>query len=58
VVVDGERAFLSSANFSVRAQEHNIEAGVLLEDPSFAGHMARQWNGLVSASLVIEHPAQ
>ncbi len=55
VVVDGQRAFLSSANFSVRAQEHNIEAGVLLEDPSFAGHLARQWNGLVSANLVIEH---
>lgn len=55
VVVDGERAFLSSANFSVRAQEHNIEAGVLLQDPSFAGHLARQWNGLVQAGLVIEH---
>lgn len=54
VVVDGEKAFLSSANFSVRAQEHNIEAGVLLHDPSFARHLARQWLGLVEAGLVVE----
>lgn len=54
VVVDGERAFLSSANFSVRAQEHNIEAGVLLHDPAFARHLARQWLGLVEADLVVE----
>lgn len=54
VVVDGERAFLSSANFSVRAQEHNIEAGVLLHDAGFASHLARQWLGLVDAGLVVE----
>ena len=54
VVVDGVRAFLSSANFSVRAQEHNIEAGVLLEDPAFAHHLARQWLGLIEADLVVE----
>ena len=56
VVVDGERAFLSSANFSVRAQEHNIEAGVLLHDPAFALHLARQWLGLIEADLVVEAP--
>lgn len=54
VVVDGERALLSSANFSVRAQEHNIEAGVLLHDPVFASHLARQWLGLIDAGLVLE----
>lgn len=54
VVVDGERAFVSSANFSLRAQEHNIEAGVLLSDPTFAHHLARQWLGLVEADLVVE----
>lgn len=54
VVVDGARAFVSSANFSLRAQEHNIEAGVLLEDRAFAHHLARQWLGLVEADLVGE----
>ncbi len=55
VVIDGRRAFLSSANFSVRAQEHNIEAGVLLEDPPFAMHLARQWLRLIDADLVVEY---
>jgi phosphatidylserine/phosphatidylglycerophosphate/cardiolipin synthase-like enzyme len=54
VVVDGARAFVSSANFSLRAQEHNIEAGVLLDDRAFAHHLARQWLGLVEADLVAE----
>ena len=54
VVVDGKKAFLSSANFSERAQERNIEAGVLLHDPSFAHHLARQWLGLIEAGLVVE----
>ena len=54
VVVDGERAFLSSGNFSVRAQEHNIEAGVLLDDAAFALHLARQWVGLIEVGLVAE----
>jgi phosphatidylserine/phosphatidylglycerophosphate/cardiolipin synthase-like enzyme len=54
VVVDGEVAFVSSANFSVRAQEHNIEAGVLLHDRAFALHLARQWLGLIEAGLVME----
>ncbi len=32
VVVDGARAFVSSANFTQRGQERNIEVGVLIED--------------------------
>jgi phosphatidylserine/phosphatidylglycerophosphate/cardiolipin synthase-like enzyme len=54
VVVDGRDAFVGSANFSVRAQEQNIEAGVLLKDATFAHHLSRQWMGLIEAGLVIE----
>ena len=36
VVVDGQRAFVSSANFTMRGQERNIEVGVLLHDKYFA----------------------
>ena len=32
VVVDGAQTFISSANFTQRAQERNIEVGVLIED--------------------------
>ncbi len=54
VVVDGARAFVSSANFTQRAQEHNIEVGVLVTDASFASFLAGQWLGLVDAGLVRE----
>ncbi len=52
VVVDGARAFVSSANFTQRGQERNIEVGVLIADPSFASYLAGQWLGLVEAGLV------
>jgi phosphatidylserine/phosphatidylglycerophosphate/cardiolipin synthase-like enzyme len=54
VVVDGECALITSANFTRRAQEQNTECGVFLEDPMFALHLARQWMGLIDAGLVIE----
>jgi hypothetical protein len=52
VVVDAKRAFVSSANFTQRAQERNIECGVLLDDPPFAEHTASQWLRLIEAGLV------
>lgn len=54
VVVDGEVALVTSANFTLRAHEQNTECGVLLEAPAFAHHLARQWLGLVEAGLVVE----
>ena len=54
VVVDDDRAFVSSANFTQRGQERNIEAGVLLHDRYFATHLARQWLGLIDAGHVRE----
>ena len=56
VVVDGARAFVSSANFTQRGQERNIEVGVLIADPSFASYLAGQWLGLVEGGLVGEWP--
>jgi phosphatidylserine/phosphatidylglycerophosphate/cardiolipin synthase-like enzyme len=54
VVVDDDRAFISSANFTDRGHERNIETGVLLHDPLFAASLARQWLGLISAQHVGE----
>ena len=65
VVVDGARAFVSSANFSnrwggvratvtnftQRGQERNIEVGVLIEDAGFAAALAGQWLGLIEVGL-------
>jgi phosphatidylserine/phosphatidylglycerophosphate/cardiolipin synthase-like enzyme len=55
VVVDGARAFVSSANFTQRGQERNIEVGVLVEDPSFASYLAGQWLGLIDAGIAGEY---
>ena len=52
VVVDGERAFVSSANFTLRGQERNIEVGVRIDNQQFALHLARQWLSLVEAGHV------
>lgn len=52
VVVDNKRAFVSSANFTMQGQERNIEVGVLLDDPRFAAHLARQWMALGESGLV------
>jgi hypothetical protein len=54
VVVDGESALITSANFTRRAHEQNIECGVLLRDTVFAHHLSRQWVGLVESGLMIE----
>ena len=54
VVVDGARAFVSSANFTERGQERNIEVGVVIRDASFARQLAGQWLGLIEAGLVGE----
>jgi hypothetical protein len=52
VVVDGQRSFISSANFTEQAQERNIECGVLLDDPHFAEIVGGQWIRLIEAGLV------
>lgn len=52
VVVDDERAFVTSANLTEAAQERNIEAGVLLEDPIFARALRMQFESLVDRGYV------
>ena len=47
VVTDGRWTLLTSANFTEAAQERNIEAGVLLDDPTFAQRVTRQFDLLV-----------
>lgn len=51
VVIDGERAFVTSANFTEAAQERNIEAGILLHHPSIAKSLCSQFDSLVAAGM-------
>lgn len=47
VVTDGRWTLLTSANFTEAAQERNIEAGVLVDDPRLAARVTRQLDELV-----------
>jgi phosphatidylserine/phosphatidylglycerophosphate/cardiolipin synthase-like enzyme len=53
MAVDGERAFISSANFTARGQQRNIEAGVLIHDATFAAQLERQWMSLVEGGFCL-----
>lgn len=53
IVIDEEIALVTSANTSAAAQEENIEAGVLVEDRLFALGLARQFDDLVTAGLLV-----
>ncbi|HSN98575.1 MAG TPA: DISARM system phospholipase D-like protein DrmC [Candidatus Nanopelagicales bacterium] len=53
IVIDDEIALVTSANTSGAAQKENIEAGVLVEDRLFALALARQFDDLVAARLLV-----
>jgi phosphatidylserine/phosphatidylglycerophosphate/cardiolipin synthase-like enzyme len=52
IVVDLERALVTSANFTDRGQSRNIELGVLIEDAPFAARIAGQWRSLVASGAL------
>ena len=56
VVVDEDRAFVTSANFTEAAQERNIEAGVLLAIPGIAKALCSQFENLVTTGLLKRLP--
>jgi phosphatidylserine/phosphatidylglycerophosphate/cardiolipin synthase-like enzyme len=49
VIIDGRYTLLTSANFTEAAQQRNIEAGVLLDDPRLATRLTQQFNQLLDA---------
>lgn len=53
VVIDHEYTLITSANFTDRGQTRNLEAGVAIEDRSFAASLERQWRNLVEAGVVV-----
>jgi phosphatidylserine/phosphatidylglycerophosphate/cardiolipin synthase-like enzyme len=42
----------TSANFTDRGQHRNTEAGVSIDDESFATALEQQWLNLINAGLV------
>ncbi len=52
VVVDGRFMLLTSANFTEAAQQRNIEAGVLIDDPRLAKRISRQFDLFVEKGIL------
>ncbi len=53
LVVDHEQTLITSANFTERGQERNIEVGVLIRDKGFAKSLEQQWFNLIRAKAVV-----
>ncbi len=47
IVIDEQRALITSANFTEAAHERNLEAGVVITDPSIARSLTAQFDILV-----------
>lgn len=56
IVVDGECALVTSANFTPHAQRRNIELGVMLESVTFAQQIEAQFRTLVNAKTLHRLP--
>jgi len=52
IVVDEAVTLVTSANFTARGHERNIEVGVLIEDALFARRLVEHWLRLVSLGFV------
>jgi phosphatidylserine/phosphatidylglycerophosphate/cardiolipin synthase-like enzyme len=56
IVIDRQVAFVSSANFTEAAQVRNIEVGALIRSPEFATKLARHFEALAEAGMLLPMP--
>ena len=56
IVVDGRKAFITSANFTEAAHSRNIEAGVLVNSASVARNLTSQFESLVDSEVLRRLP--
>ena len=52
IIVDEEHVLITSANFTGRGQDRNIEVGIVVHDKGYAVALERQWNNLVQSGDV------
>lgn len=57
VVADEKIAFVTSANLTGAAFDHNIEAGVVTRDPALAASLAKHFRVLIDYGLLVPLPA-
>ena len=54
VIIDDTQVFLTSANFTQAGQQRNLEAGVLLQNPTLARDLTAQFDALAHASALLQ----
>lgn len=55
IIVDEREVLITSANFTTRAQQTNVELGALIRDEAFAARVSGQWHALVAHGLFREY---
>lgn len=53
IVVDDAQVFLTSANFTQTGLQHNLEAGLRLENPALARDLTAQFDALVQTGALL-----
>jgi phosphatidylserine/phosphatidylglycerophosphate/cardiolipin synthase-like enzyme len=53
IVIDDAVSLVTSANFTERGQNRNIEVGVCIEDREFGERLGAQWRALIARGLVV-----
>src|SRR5690606_18710156 len=56
IVADDEKLFVTSANLTEAAFDHNIEAGLLVRDSVLAVSMVRHFMGLIEDGVLLRVP--
>ncbi|MCU0532926.1 MAG: DISARM system phospholipase D-like protein DrmC [Hydrococcus sp. Prado102] len=56
VIVDDEKVFVTSANFTEAARDRNIEAGILLTDSTLASALRSQFDSLIAIDILRRVP--
>ena len=51
IVVDERLSLITSANFTERGQDRNIEAGVQIDDPTFGRRLVEQWRSALAGGV-------
>lgn len=54
VVVDERLSLVTSAYFTQRGQDRNIEVGALIDDAAFARSLVHQWNHALNTGVFAE----
>lgn len=54
IVIDERKTFITSANFTNRGHQRNVEVGVVIDNPRLARQLVHQWRNAAAAGLFVQ----